>query len=331
MISTYFNLMRPRREIIEEFGKWVATTSAAYSGIARAHFDAAAAQVVRWLESAPVGGRSAAVYARCGDHPFFLPLTFKAALKDEFFAENYPAIYPLVEMKDRFHRFVVAMVTADSGRIFEITLGETSLELLANRPAGRERTGREWTREHYQTQHHELDRRFVKEKVGLIEQLMSKRGHNALILAGEPRYVSRLHDALPAALKKKVVSQLRGGISDSRIAQILDDSVASFLSAEQDEAEGVVSQMVRAYRTSGLAAFGVDAALVALHNGQVEQLAIAADIGAHEREELVRLATLNSVPIETVRSDSMLVEHGGVGVLLRYLHPQVDPEHYGAA
>ena len=88
----------------------------------------------------------------------------------------------LVELKDRFNRFVVVLATKESARIVEMNLGALSVELLTERPALRERIGREWTREHYVNHRRQRERRFVKEKVSVIESLMAKRGHNALII-----------------------------------------------------------------------------------------------------------------------------------------------------
>ena len=75
---------------------------------------------------------------------------------------------------------------------------------MTERPELRERLGREWTREHYQNHRQQRDQQFVKEKVAVIERLMAKRGHNTLLLAGEPRFVKRLRSALPKHLEARV-------------------------------------------------------------------------------------------------------------------------------
>ena len=119
-------------------------------------------------------------------------MQFEVPLESEFIVDELPHIYPLIQLKDTYHRFVVAIVTETEARILETTIGSVTEDILEKRPELRERIGREWTKEHYH--HHRSVRatRFVKEKVEIIEDLMSRGGHNHLILAGSPKMVARL-------------------------------------------------------------------------------------------------------------------------------------------
>ena len=156
----------------------------------------------------------------------------------------------------------------------------------------------------------------------MIEQLMSKRGHNAIIIAGESRYISRLREALPKHLQEKVVDQIRTGINDERIQEILETAIESYLQVEHNESESTVKKLFRAFRTNGLAALGLAATLRALKNGQASHLVISNNLPLTSREKLVRIASQNGIPIETVRNSNLLIEQGGVGALLRYRnHP----------
>lgn len=316
LISAYFNLQQTPEAIDEELMAWAHQTGKTFDEETRKSFDASVAQVRAWAKNA--NGESAAVFCRQGDHPLFHSLTFQAPLENYFHVGDVPAIYPLVELKDRFNRFVVVLTTQDLARIIEVNLGETSLEILAKRPANRERSGREWTREHYLSHSKDRDRKFVKEKVEIIEKLMAKRGHNALIIAGESRFVNRLQEALPPHLQEKVIDQIRTGITDERLQEVLQQSVERYLVAEGEESDNTVRTLVRALRTNGLVTFGVESTMNALAIGQADQLVISARLPVAEREDLVRLASQYGTPIETVQDSEMLEAQGGVGALLRY-------------
>ncbi len=325
VVSTYFDHSKPITQLYEEFTIWRRSIRQTFVGRAKFDFDAATERIQADLISRANKGtkvRASAFFSRAGEHPYFLPLTFKVPLETLFNTGSYPVIFPLVELKDRFNRFVVVLTTQDSARIIEMNLGETSLETLARRPEARERSGREWTREHYHNQGRERDRRFLKEKVAMIEQLMSKRGHNAIIIAGESRYISRLREALPKHLQEKVVDQIRTGINDERIQEILETAIESYLQVEHNESESTVKKLFRAFRTNGLAALGLAATLRALKNGQASHLVISNNLPLTSREKLVRIASQHGIPIETVRNSNLLIEQGGVGALLRYRnHP----------
>lgn len=321
VISAYFNLERPLARIRRDFRSWAELGRQTFQGQARRDFDDAAEEIESWLGEAR--GKGAAVFARWGEHPLLLPMSFDVAVEDRLHVDDFPVIYPLVELKDRFNRFVVVLTTAASARIIEVNLGSHSIELLAERPALRERIGREWTREHYANHRRDRERKFVKEKIAVIESLMAKRGHNSLIIAGDPRYVGRLTEALPKALRSKLVGELRTGIDDLRLKRIIDQAVASFLEAEREESHGTVELLVQAVRAGGLATVGFESTRRALSEGRAAELVISSALLHEEREELVRLASQRDTPIETIRDCEMLDRNGGVGALLRYELPTV--------
>lgn len=316
LISAYFNLQQPLAALEQEFLAWAQSTEKTFQGETREGFHTSVDRIRDWLRTAE--GPSAAVFSRQGEHPFFKTMNFQVALESYFHVGEVPAIFPLVELKDRFNRFVVVLTTQNLARIIEVNLGETSLEILAKRPAIRERSGREWTREHYLSHSADRDRKFVKEKVEIIEELMAKRGHNALIIAGEPRFVARLQEALPANLQSKVIDQIRTGIADERLQEVLQESIQRYLVAEGEESDNSVKTLIRALRTNGLVTFGVESTQNALSIGQADQLVISSKLNVKDRENLVRLASQSGTAIETVRDSEVLEAQGGVGALLRY-------------
>ena len=71
----------------------------------------------------------------------------------------------------------------------------------------------------------------------------------------------------------------------------------------------------------GLAVCGHRDSREVLERGQADQLIVLAqseDAPDARREDLVKLAVLNDVPVEVVQHSEELAELGGVGCLLRY-------------
>ena len=135
-------------------------------------------------------------------------------------------------------------MNSESARIFEINLGEVSESLLAERPALRERLGREWTREHYRNHRRHRDQQFLKEKVAVIERIMAKRGHNTLILAGEARFVNPLRDSLPKQLQSRIAGEIKTGVRKNSLPAVIDESIQSFLEEENRESHDAVRTTV---------------------------------------------------------------------------------------
>jgi ribosomal protein L30E/protein required for attachment to host cells len=320
LVSAYFDLRLPRGRLDSDFHAWAELTASGFRGSQRHDFDDAVDEIFDYLTSKPEA-RSVAIFSRWGEYPMLLPLTFEVPLETQFHVGELPVIYPLVELKDRFNRFVLVVTNSESARIFEINLGEVSETLLAERPELRERLGREWTREHYQNHRKQRDQQFVKEKVAVIERLMAKRGHNTLLLAGEPRFVKRLRGALPKHLEARVAAEIRTGVREHTLPQVIDEAIHSFIEQEARQSHSAVQMLADAVRRGGLAVIGLQPSLDALEAGQADLLVLSNQLPGSDREKLVRAASRHDTSIETVSGNVMLEQNGGVGCLLRYLTP----------
>jgi stalled ribosome rescue protein Dom34 len=248
-------------------------------------------------------------------------MQFEAPLETHLSVDSRPEIYPLIELKDVYHRFVTVITTESEARILETTLGAITEEILTERPDLRERLGREWTREHYQNHKREREDQFIREKIRILEDLMNRRGHNHLIIAGSPKMVGRFTKALPSRLREKVISTVASNPGDD-ISPLLREAVHLFIAAENIESHHRVNALESALFRTGLAVVGFDDCRKALASGAADMLLVDQDhTEIRQREKLVRLAAEFEVPVETVNRNPALNRLGGFGCLLRYLPP----------
>jgi len=319
VLSIFLDLYQHQDALRAKFSQWAVSARIAIKQDQRPAFDTARAEVDAILRQTwPDSTKSLAIFARAGTDPLLTVMPFSAAMDSHFHVDCLPAIFPLVQLKDRFHRFVVAICTEESSRIFEITLGSVSEEILAKRPEIRQRVGREWTREHYHQSKRENDRRFLRDQAELISNLMGKRGHNHLILAGHPRNVSALRSALPKEIEARVSDTLRQAPNGNDYSIVLEQAVDAFIEIEQQESQNTVQRLKEQFRRGGLACVGIEATREALHLCAVSELVISEEMAVSQREELVKAATSQDIPIEVCEGDELLNHHGGVGCLLRY-------------
>ena len=124
LISCFVNLEHPRSDYYSEFESRAALVSKRLGGIRSIDFEDALDEVREYLErKISPSTRGVAIYSRWGDHPVFLPMQFEVPLKTEFIVDDLPHIYPLIELKDTYHRFVIAILTEGDARILETTIG----------------------------------------------------------------------------------------------------------------------------------------------------------------------------------------------------------------
>jgi ribosomal protein L7Ae-like RNA K-turn-binding protein len=270
------------------------------------------------------GVKGVAIFSREGSEPFFIALEFRVPLPNQIVMDLTPHIYPLIELMDTYHRYVVVISTEESARILEVHTGSVTESLWMERPELRKRIGREWTKEHYRNHRKDRSSKFIKDKIRILEQVMSAGGHTHLILAGSPQRTSLLKKALPKRLADRLVDTVvidGGAETDS----VVEATLAAFIDQEQKESLAAVEMLQRQINTNGLAVAGSEACLEALKCGQADMLVLAKEFYEGElKEELVRLAVRHGIKIETVSGSHTLNQHGGVGCLLRYLLP----EHY---
>ncbi len=351
LISCYLNLENGVAGYRVFMDERIALLRKSFSGNTRRTLEEAFGRLETYLANElQADAKGAAVFVRGGKQPFFLPLQFRVPLPNWLAVDEVPNVYHLVELKDTYHRYVVVMTNEESARIFEVNLGAVTEQIWKERPELRDRVDHGWTKEHYQHHRREQAEQFIKEKIKIVDRLMSAGGHTHLILAGEPRMVSRLQRSLPKHLAAKVVDIVAATPRDS-ISDIVAATISAFVEREEVESQAMVDRLQHELNTNGLAAVGTTESLNALRWGQADVLVLAkayesetgwACVGCgamgadnkvpavcpecgekkirevNVKEEMVRLAEKNNCKVEIVNHSDMLMAMGGVGCLLRY-------------
>ncbi|MCP4752644.1 MAG: hypothetical protein GY866_17295 [Proteobacteria bacterium] len=297
--------------------------------------------------------KGVAIFSRAGDEPFFLPLQFKVPLPYWIAVDSTPNIYHLVELKDTYHRYVVMITTRESARILEVNVGSVTRELWTQRPDLRQRIGREWTKMHFQKHARERGRRFIKEKVKILNRLMSQAGHSHLILVGHPSMTAEIRDNLPKNLLSKLVDLVPlCGLTET--SDVVKATIGRFIRAEEEKSQYTVDLLSQELQTGGLAVAGVRDCLKTVTENRVDTLVMlktyrpgmgwtCEDCGLTGfdnhipgrcpacrrlvlkefdlKEEMVRLAEHGGAAVEIVGQNDDLDRLGGVGCLLRYRVP----------
>ncbi len=319
LISAYFDLREGAQRLTQAFESWSISARHTLPNQERTWYDQAKNELLmvlrqQWCDDT----KSLAVFARGGEHPLLMALPFEAALETHFDVSPRPAIFPLVQLKDRFHRFVLVICTEETARILELSLGTVTQELLTRKPEVASHLGRQLSREHYHHRREEDGKRFLREQVQIITNLMAQRGHNHLILAGHPRHIVPLREHLPAHLQSRVVGSLFHAPNGHDYTPLLDQAIHAFIRAEQEESRNTVERLHDQIRRQGLAVVGIHACRDAIELGAVNQLVISEELPHFDREMLVRMAIIHDLPIEVCEGDELLLDHGGVGCLLRF-------------
>lgn len=291
-------------------------------GASRADAEAALAAVERWIETEVLPTtRGVAVFARAGQEPLLLPLQFRTSLPDSVVLDGLPSLYHLCELKDNYDCYVVLLATETSVRVLEVHLGAVTRQIWRERAETRKRVGREWTKEHYQSHQRAQSQRLVKEMIGVLEQRMNEGGYRHLVLAGNPRVLAGVREALPKGLRACVIDQLTVA-GNAPVDEVVSATLGTFLEEEQRESASMVEELLTRLYRDGLAVVGEERSFRALLHDQADQLVLVRTYAGPRRDELLRMAERSGCGVEFVDDSERLARVGGVGCLLRYRPPE---------
>ncbi len=316
----------------------------------QAAFDKAMARVYTQLEHRSERARGMAVFSRAGNSPHLQLLEFRVPVPELLFAEDTPVIYPLVELRDTFHRFVVVISNESSARILEVSLGAVVREVWTSAPAIPDDLRRQWSRDEYRNHRKDRVDRFLKVKLAVLERLVMSNGHTHLILAGNPRITARIRDRLPERLRAKLIDIVPMP-PNADPGDVVQAAIASFIAQEQHESVVAASALCAEVDRGEMAELGTASSIEALRRGQAdllvmtdayrpgqgwicsrcETLTAAPErltgecpscggelVGVDLREHLVKLAERTACGFERVSHHEQLSAMGGVGCMLRY-------------
>jgi len=325
-VSCFVDLREPREDLLRELTVRVREVAPALEPSAAGDLQDAWRSVEDFLAGDVYpGAHGAALFARAGEDPFFLPLQFRVPLSTWLAVGAVPNIAPLMELKDTFHRIIVVLSTPVSGRVFEVVLGEETRLLWRSQPELRQRVGREWTREHYQNHRRDRGERALREKIEVIDRLVAAGGETHIVLVGPEHQTARVRRAMPDALGERVIGRatLAGTFDPQGVAA---DVVLDLADREAAARPDLAAVLRREVERGGLAELGLVATRRALERGQVDVLVLDPDVApARQREHLVRLAVRTDARVDLLRDSALLRSAEGIGCLLRFRLPREAP------
>ncbi|MDB9741652.1 hypothetical protein OAB00_02235 [Akkermansiaceae bacterium] len=262
--------------------------------------------------------RSIAIFAREGNKPFCEIITLNDEVKTQIILDLDPHLYPLVEANDKLDRYVIITLTRESAHIYETSAGDIINEISSENSDLRERTGREWTKEHYRSHRKDRNDRFVHQKLEIVSQLMNQKGYKHLLVAGSPKMISRFLNRLPSSLANKVINTITMNPAIGK-NQILSAAIDRFIEVEKSESSQRLEILKSELACNGLAVKGYYHSLEAITHGYADTLIISEHFTPKfKREKLLREALRAGIQIETIQNSDSLKDLSGIGCLLRY-------------
>jgi peptide chain release factor subunit 1 len=288
---------------------------------ARVSFDADRERVEQFLDADASHETDGVALFACDHIGLWEAIGSNVAFDTEISAGPTADLFQLARLLDEMASAVVAVVDTNTVRLFVTRRGDLAERRgLDEDPAEhtRHETGG-WSQARFQRHIDMADKRFAKEAAAALERLVSREKPQHVILAGDERAIAALDAEIPPPVRPLIDHVAR--IDMRATLDDVHEEVLPVLSAlEEAEGRDVADRAVAGWRAGDLGVVGLDATMVALEAGQVDELVIDESVSTDEelRAELVRMASLTDAHVEVVRDHEVLARHEGVGATLRY-------------
>jgi peptide chain release factor subunit 1 len=293
--------------------------------------------------------RGVAVFACSAANDFFETFEFAIPFPENRFYEfDRPFLYPLARLIDQNPTFAVVAADTNSAHIFVSKRAEMfRRDDIQNVKTNRTEVGG-WSQGRYQRHVENFHQQHAKEVIDELTKLVQAERIERVVIAGdEAVIVPLLKVEMSEELLGKVVATLPLNVNtpEHEIAEAARTAVT-----EQDARADMekIEHLMDVNYADGVGVTGLDKALAALFNGQVQELYLSADPDdiaynrsdvklvlanyspgmdedlpqASEKEalidELIKQAATSAERIRFIEDPVLLKTAGGVGAILRY-------------
>jgi peptide chain release factor subunit 1 len=228
-----------------------------------------------------------------------------------------PHLYPLARVASRYPRYAVVLADTHRTRILVIADGGVATDTAIEGTKTRRSMQGGWSQARYQRHVENYHLHHIKDVVATLEKIVMHEGIDRVIVSGDPVVIPLVREQLSKPMAEKVVDELSLP-SDAHEADVVAATRAATIELDAKTDREKVDAAVGAYRAGGLGAVGPDGTLLALTNGQVDELLLTASLaslGGLGGTRLAEMAIANDSAIaEPAVEPSMAGEPAGAEV-----------------
>jgi len=192
------------------------------------------------------------------------------------YCSTKPVVRTLVDVLDRFGRYVVALVDREALRLFLVEGGKiTPVSEVVGEELKHHRQGG-WAAARYQRHEDQLALRNLKQALDVISAYTADHDCARWVLAGSEDVIAQVKSLLPSALERSLIGEFAVNMA-ARPAEVLQRSLDVALDADTDEERQLVSETITAANKGGAGVIGLADSLYSLQEGRVRLLLVDED------------------------------------------------------
>ena len=239
-------------------------------------------RITAYLESSVQPSANAVAVFACDAAELFATIQLDAPLADHWlYIGDQPHLYPLARIASQYPRYAVVLADTNRTRILVIADGGVAGDTAIQGTKTRRTTQGGWSQARYQRHVENYHLHHIKDVVATLEKIVQQEGIDRVVISGDPVVIPLVREQLPKALADKVVDELSIP-SDAPESDVVAATRTSMAEVDAKTDREKVDAAVGAYRAGGRGVVGTDATLLALTNGQVDELLLTASLASLE-------------------------------------------------
>jgi peptide chain release factor subunit 1 len=243
-----------------------------------------------------------AIFA-CHAGELFEAVQLEAPIDDHWlYIGDQPHLYPLARVVSQFPRYAAVLADTHATRIL-VVAENTVADAQSIQGVKTRRTSQGgWSQARFQRHVENYHLQHVKDVIDALERIVTRDGIEQILVAGDPAVLPLLREQMPKPLAEKVVDELKTDLAGTSNDEVIKAALESMRRLNERTDREKVDAAVGAYRAGGLGVVGPDRTLLALTNGQVDELLLTAS--------LATLGALHNTPaaVMALANDAGLAE-----------------------
>jgi peptide chain release factor subunit 1 len=270
-------------------------------------------RISTFLESSVEPSANGVAVFACDAAGLFETIQIDAPIREHaLYIGDRPHLYPLARLASQCPCYAAVLADTNRTRILVVAEGGVRAEQTIEGVKTKATSQGGWSQARFQRHIENYHLHHVKDVVAALEKIVAAEGITQIVVAGDEVVLPLIRERLTKRLAAMVVDELSLD-AKARPDEVLKTTLASMRTAEAQTDRERVEAAVGAYRAGGLGVVGPDATLLALTNGQVDELLLTASLATLENIHQTPSAEM------ALANDSTLVE------------PAVEPSAAGEA
>jgi peptide chain release factor subunit 1 len=222
-----------------------------------------------------------AIFA-CDAGELFEAVQLDAPVDDHWlYVGDQPHLYPLARLVSQYPRYAVVLADTNRTRILVIAQGGIARDQPVEGVKTRRTTQGGWSQARYQRHIENYHLHHIKDVIERLEKIVAAENIDRIIISGDPVVIPLVREQMPKPLAEKVLDEISLG-ADAAQDEVVKATLETLKEADAKTDREKVDAAVGAYRAGGLGVVGPDRTLLAMTNGQVDELLIAASLASIE-------------------------------------------------